>query len=205
MPPPGAVEARDEVEARPGPGVLKEGIVLLELMGGVLPASHILREWGITPVATYFSEIDEGAIRVAKKEFPEATNLGPVQDIDTPLLDKVLGEHPERTRVLACAGPPCVGVSKLNRFRKGVMDEASNLVLAVKVIFQHLSKRLEHKFIGLMECTDMDPEHRVVYDSVFGAPPFLLCAPHFAPVTRKRLWWTNNEPAWPEGTEGQSP
>ena len=71
------------MEARPGPGVLKEGIVLLELMGGVLPASHILREWGITPVATYFSEIDEGAIRVAKKEFPEATNLGPVQDIDT--------------------------------------------------------------------------------------------------------------------------
>ena len=47
----------------------------------------------------------------------------------------------------------------------------------------------------------MGPEHRVAYDSVFGAPPFLLCASHFAPVTRKRLWWTNNEPAWPEGTE----
>ena len=103
--------------------------------------------------------------------------------------------------MLACAGPPCVGVSKLNRFRKGVLDEASNLVMAVKVIFQYLSERLGHKFLGLMECTDMDPEHRVAYDSVFGKPPLLLCASHFAPVTRKRLWWTNNNPDWPEGTE----
>ena len=77
---------RDEEEVSPGPSEAEEGIVLLELMGGVLPASHILREWGMTPEATYYSEIDEGAIRVAKKEFPEATNLGPVQDIGTPLL-----------------------------------------------------------------------------------------------------------------------
>ena len=82
-----------------------------------------------------------------------------------------------------------------------MMDEAPNLVLAVKVIFQHIASRLGHRFVGLMECTDMDPEHRVAYDSVFGVPPFLLCASHFAPVTRKRLWWTNNEPTWPEGTE----
>ena len=59
-----------------------------------------------------------GAIRAAKKEFPEATNLGPVQDIDTLLLDTILMERPFGTRVLACAGPPCVGVSKLNKFRK---------------------------------------------------------------------------------------
>ena len=68
------------------------------------------------------------------------------------------------------------------------MDEASNLVLVAKVIFQHLARRLGHRFVGLMECTDMDPDHRVVYDSIIGAPPFLLCASHFAPVTRKRLW-----------------
>ena len=110
---PRTVNPRNEVEASPGPGVSKEGIVLLELMGGVLPASHILKEWGITPVATYYSEIDEGSIRVAKKEFPEATNLGPVQDISRSVCQDIVDKYPPDTLYLLGAGPPCTDVSRL--------------------------------------------------------------------------------------------
>ena len=49
------------------------------------------------------------------------------------------------------------------------MDEASNLVPAVRVIFQHVAKRLGYGFGDLVECMGMDPDHRVKDHGLVGA------------------------------------
>ena len=169
-------------------------------MGGVLPISHAVATWGAGVEAAYFSEISKDTLAVVMAVLPNAARLRPVEQIEVGRLDQLAGQH-SGLAFLCGTCPSCVGISKLNDFGRGIQDEASNLALVVKVIVQHLAAKLGENFLGLVECTDMKAEYREVYDSIFGGPPFVLCASHFAPVTRKRLWWTNVAPEWPEGTK----
>ena len=150
--------------------------------------------------AAYFSEISKDTLAAVVAVFPRAARLRPVEQIEVGCLDQLAGQH-SGLAFLCGTRPACVGVSKLSKFGRGIQDGASNLVLAVKVIFQHLAAKLGKHFLGLVKCTDMKAEYREVYGSIFDSPPCFLCASHFAPVTRRRLWCAHVAPEWPAGTK----
>ena len=92
--------------------------VLVELFAGLCSASFACERLGIKPTAAFASEIDEDAITVMTANFPITRPLGSVEDLAGDLIDQLAAQYPDAVWAV-CGGPPCVGVSMLNRKRKG--------------------------------------------------------------------------------------
>ena len=176
--------------------------VLLELFGGILPCSLVTSSFPNKPLATYFSEIDEDALAVITKQWPEAVPLGDIRSISLDVLAGMVSAHPEVTWVLT-GGPPCTDVSLLKDSRDGAFGPASILRDEFKRIYNALSDLAQGRVYGLMECTPMDDQDKVAYDAVFGSQSraFELCSSWWAPVTRKRWWWVNFQPIFPSNVK----
>ena len=144
------------------------------------------------------SEIDEAAVQVASVQHPDAVPLGPIQDISTATIQNIIDSFPQALFAIL-GGPPCQDVSLLSGNRAGADGPRSGL--------REEFARIYHTFealtppgavFGLMECTRMSRADREAYDRVFGNPPVDVCARHFSPCTRGRLWWSSHSPFWPE-------
>ena len=173
-------------------------VVLVELFSGLLPGSLAADNLNIPVAATFFSEIDEAAVQVASVQHPDAVPLGPIQDISTATIQNIIDSFPQALFAIL-GGPPCQDVSLLSGNRAGADGPRSGL--------REEFARIYHTFealtppgavFGLMECTRMSRADREAYDRVFGNPPVDVCARHFSPCTRGRLWWSSHSPFWPE-------
>ena len=163
----------------------------MELFAGLLTASFVAQDMNLPVTATYFSETESAALKVASVQFPEAMCLGAVEGITEDTVSRIVAEHSD---ALFCVvgGPPCQDVSKLNPSRTGAEGSRSGLRAHFQRVYNLFASRAPGSTFGLMECTQMSARDRSYYDAVFGSPPFLLCSRHFAPITRPRLWWCSH-------------
>ena len=163
----------------------------MELFAGLLTASFVAQDMNLPVTATYFSETESAALKVASVQFPEAMCLGAVEGITEDTVSRIVAEHSD---ALFCVvgGPPCQDVSKLNPSRTGAEGSKSGLRAHFQRVYNLFASRAPGSTFGLMECAQMSARDRSYYDTVFGSPPFLLCSRHFAPITRPRLWWCSH-------------
>ena len=95
---------------------------------------------------------------------------------------------------------PCVDVSKLNKHRSGAGGPNSSLFVQFKTIYDFFKQARGDQVKGVMECTPMDRDDMLKFNEVFGSWPWELCSRHWKPVTRRRWWWLDFAPSFPEGT-----
>lgn len=155
---------------------------VLSLFDGMRCGYFCLEQAGVEVTNYYASEINEYAIKVADKNFPEATNLGDVTkwrewDIDWSSIDLIL------------AGFPCQAWSVAGS-QGGTNDPRGRVALVLMEIWQHLKQENpDHYFF--FENVFMKAEYESYLNNLFGVKPHKIESNLIAPVDRKRNYWTN--------------
>ena len=98
--------------------------VIIELFSGIMIGSTACSQLGLHIVATFYSEIQADAMRVAATLFPEAVSLGDISFITAEVVDKIVNLHPNSV-FLVMGGPPCQDVSLLNEERRRLGKQIS--------------------------------------------------------------------------------
>ena len=160
-------------------------IKILSLFDGISCAQIVLKQLGLTDYIYLSSEIDENAINITKKNFPNTINIGNVCDIKT---DTELFKNP----YLLIGGSPCQNLSSRGN-KKGLEGEKSSLFYEYKRIL------LETKpdFFLLENVGSMSLKNRDIItnelQNVYGSQINIIKinSSLFVPQNRRRYYWTN--------------
>ena len=155
---------------------------VLSLFDGISCGMVALERVGIKVDAYYASEIDENAIAISQKNYPNIIRLGDVtrwQDWNIPWekIDLLIG------------GSPCQGFSFAGK-QLNFDDPRSKLFFEFVDILNHIkSKNPNVKF--LLENVKMKNEYEQVITEHLGVKPEHINSLKFVPQNRPRVYWTN--------------
>jgi site-specific DNA-cytosine methylase len=163
---------------------------ILSLFDGISCARVALERAGIPVEAYYASEIDEKAIQVSLKNYPDIIHVGDITklSVSNPInwnCDN--GENWEsvfKDIDLICGGSPCQSFSLAGN-KKG-FDGKSGLFWE----FARLVKTLQPKYF-LLENVKMKQEWQDVISNELGVKPIEINSSLVSGQNRKRLYWTN--------------
>jgi len=149
---------------------------VLSLFDGISCGQVALQRAGVQYENYYASEIDEKAITIATKNFPNMTHLGDVTKIlgkDLPKIDLLMG------------GSPCQGFSSAGK-TLGFDDDRSKLFFE----FIRLMEELQPRYFFL-ENVAMKQEWLDIISGYMGVEPTFINSRMFSAQDRKRYYWTN--------------
>lgn len=149
---------------------------VLSLFDGISCGQIALQRAGVQYEHYYASEIDEKAITIATKNFPNMTHLGDVTKIlgkDLPKIDLLMG------------GSPCQGFSSAGK-TLGFDDDRSKLFFE----FIRLMEELQPRYFFL-ENVVMKQEWLDIISGYMGVEPTFINSRMFSAQDRKRYYWTN--------------
>lgn len=161
-----------------------EGITVLSLFDGISCGKLALERAGIKVDKYYASEIDQFAMQVSKKNYPDIIQLGDVTawrnwDIDWSKIDLLIG------------GSPCQGFSFAGK-QLNFNDDRSKLFFEYVDILNHI-KSVNPKVKFLLENVRMKKEYQDVISSYLGTIPIKINSSLVSAANRNRLYWTNFE------------
>lgn len=151
---------------------------VLSLFDGMSCGQIALNRLGIKYKNYYASEIDKYAIQVAQANYPETTQLGPVEFITK----EMFGENKID---LIIGGSPCQGFSIAGK-QLNFKDPRSVLFFE----FVRLIKELNPKYF-LLENVKMKKEYQDIITEYMGVEPIEINSALVSAQNRKRLYWTN--------------
>lgn len=149
---------------------------VLSLFDGMSSGQIALERMGIKVDNYFASEIDQNAIKVTMKNYPNTIQLGDVtkwKDWDLPNLDLIMG------------GSPCQGFSfsgKCLNFE----DPRSKLLFEFVDIVNHCKSKY-----FLLENVKMKKEHQDIISDYLGVQPIEINSALVSAQNRVRLYWTN--------------
>ena len=149
---------------------------VLSLFDGVSCGRLALERAGVKVSAYYSSEIDEHAITISQRHYPEIHQLGDVtgwRDWTLPKID------------LLMAGSPCQGFS-FNGKRLALDDPRSRLFWEFVAVLERVKPRW-----FLLENVRMEPEHAAVITNALGVQPRIINSSLMSAQHRIRYYWTN--------------
>ena len=132
------------------------------------------------PYTYYASEIDENAIKVTQKNFPQTIQLGDVRTLTLPNVkfDLIL------------AGSPCQGFSRAG-LQQGLKDSRSNLLFEFLNILSTIKERQTEPVYFILENTRMNKELEQFISKSLGVQPLRINSASVSAQNRERLYWTN--------------
>ena len=149
---------------------------VLSLFDGMSCGQIALDQLGI-PVGKYYAaEIDEYAITVTKKNYPNTIHLGDVTKVDGTKLDKI---------DLLIGGSPCQGFSFAGK-QLNFNDPRSALFFE----YVRLLKECKPKYF-MLENVRMKQEFQDIISSYLGVEPVMINSSLLSAQNRVRLYWTN--------------
>lgn len=154
----------------------KNKLSVLSLFDGIGTGRLILDQLEIPVEAYYASEIDEKAVSISARHYPDIIQLGDVNRIDFSSLPKI---------DLLLGGSPCQDVSIAGK-REGLGGARSGLY---KKYVEALEVLKPTYF--LLENTKMRKEYMETISADLGVAPIELDSSLFSATARKRLYWFN--------------
>jgi site-specific DNA-cytosine methylase len=156
-------------------------ITVLSLFDGLSGARVALDSLGID--CTYYaSEIDEPAIAVSKKNYPDTIHLGSVIDVkgaDLPAIDLLIG------------GSPCQSLSGLNAFRQDIMQAGLNGKSKLFFEYVRILQEVKPKYFLMENVASMNESERLTITQLVGVEPIRINSELLTAQMRDRLYWTN--------------
>ena len=148
---------------------------VLSLFDGISVARYALGD----RVKTYYaSEIDEKAIQIAKKNFPDTIHAGDVRIVKAESLPKI---------DLLIGGSPCQDLSIAKKDRKGLDGDRSGLFWE----FIRILREVKPTYFVLENVASMPKDAKETITRETGVEPVMINASLVSAQSRKRLFWTN--------------
>lgn len=151
---------------------------VLSLFDGMSCGQIALNRVGINYINYFSSEIDEYAIKVTQKNYPQTIQLGDINHIKFNELPKI---------DLLIAGSPCQGFSFAGK-QLNFNDDRSKLFFN----FVDALNILKPKHF-LLENVKMKKDYQNIISSYLGVEPIEINSNLVSAQNRKRLYWTNIE------------
>lgn len=155
---------------------------ILSLFDGIGVGYLALQRAGIKVNKYYASEIDEYAMQVSERNYPDIIRLGDVRNwqewnIDWANIDLLIG------------GSPCQGFSFAGK-QLNFEDERSKLFFEYVDILNHI-RAINPDVKFLLENVRMKKEYQNIISSYLGVQPVMIDSALVSAQRRKRLYWTN--------------
>lgn len=155
---------------------------VLSLFDGISCGMVALERSGINVEKYYASEIDENAIAISQKNYPNIIRLGDVTKwrewgIPWAEIDLVIG------------GSPCQGFSFAGK-KLNFNDVRSKLFFEFVDILKHIRVH-NPNVLFLLENVVMKEEHQNIISEHLGVEPTLINSNSFSAQNRSRLYWAN--------------
>lgn len=130
----------------------------------------------------YASEIEETAIAISNKNYPQIIRLGDVTkwrewDVNWSEIDLLIG------------GSPCQGFSHAGK-KLNFNDPRSKLFFEFVDILNHIRQN-NPNVLFLLENVAMKKEHQMIITEHLGVEPVLINSNSFSAQNRSRLYWCN--------------
>jgi len=122
-------------------------------------------------------EIDEYAVNISKKNFPDIIHHSDVRELKEPILNVDL----------LCGGSPCQDLSIARKDRKGLDGERSGLFWE----YVRILRLLKPKYFILENVASMTKENKDTITRELGVEPIMINAALVSAQNRKRFFWTN--------------
>ena len=152
------------------------GINVLSVFDGMSCGQLAISKIGIKINKYFASEIDNHAIKVTQKNFPDTIQVGDITKLkgsNFPSIDLLIG------------GSPCQGFSFAGK-QLNFNDPRSKLFFE----FVRLKNEINPKFF-LLENVKMKQEYQDIISSFLGVQPIEINSNLVSAQNRKRLYWTN--------------
>lgn len=158
---------------------------VLSLFDGISCGQLALNKAGIEYDKYYASEIDDYAIKIAQKNYPNTIQLGDITNISNEQLDKL----PKIDLILG--GSPCQGFSYSG---KGLnfSDPRSKLFFEFDRILKNILS-INPKVKFLFENVRMKKGWHKIISEFLGCEPIYINSSLLSAQSRPRLYWTNVE------------
>lgn len=155
---------------------------VLSLFDGISCGMVALERAGIPVEKYYASEIDEYAMKISKKNYPNIIQLGDIRNITEEVLNSIMPID------MIIGGSPCQDLSstKQDRERKGLKGEKSKLFYEYLRILKYVNPKW-----FLLENVVMDIENQNEITTLLNTEPILINSNLVCAADRERLYWTN--------------
>ena len=156
---------------------------VLSLFDGMSCGQIALTRANIHVDRYYASEIDEKAIAITQRNYPDTIQLGDVEnwqdwDIDWASIDLIMG------------GSPCQGFSNGSWTQTGPRDERSRLFFVFVDILNHV-RALNPNVKFLLENVSMKPEWLNLISDYLGVRGVYINSDRVSAQNRQRYYWAN--------------
>lgn len=154
------------------------GLKVLSLFDGISCGMVALERAGL-PVERYVAyEIEENAIKISKKNYPQIEHCG---DVTTADFTQYAGFD------LLIGGSPCQSLSIVQSKTRQHLDGKS------KLFFEYVRAKNEMhpKYFLFENVASMNEESKKIISELLGCEPVFIDSADFSAQTRPRLYWTN--------------
>lgn len=160
---------------------------ILSLFDGISCAQVALNRNGFNIEKYFASEINEEAIAITQKHFPNTVQLGNVKHIAEFGFYEVSGLSKNIEVDLLIGGSPCQDLSIAKRERKGLSGNRSGLFWD----FLKILNELQPRYFILENVASMSRLERDTISNALSIEPVMIDAKYFSAQNRKRYFWTN--------------
>ena len=143
-----------------------------------------LERAGIPIEKYYASEIDEYAMKISNKNYPEIIQLGDIRNISEEVLDSIMPID------MIIGGSPCQDLSNYKYDRgevTGLNGEKSGLFYE----YIRILKYVKPKYFLLENVASMEDKWKDLMSEIIGVQPIMINSALVCAAERKRLYWTN--------------
>lgn len=149
---------------------------VLSLFDGISCGQVALERAGIPVEVYYASEIDQNAIKVTQKNYPNTQQLGDVTKLtNLPEVDLLMG------------GSPCQSLSITTSNKRENLNGKSKLFFE----YVRILEEVKPKWFLFENVASMNTQSKDVISTHLGAEPLLIDSSSFSAQRRPRLYWTN--------------
>jgi DNA (cytosine-5)-methyltransferase 3A len=152
---------------------------VLSLFDGISGGQIALERLGIVPKKYFASEIDQHAIAITQKNFPNTIQLGDVKGVDGKTLPKI---------DLIIGGSPCQSLSIASRSKQSGLTSGKSTIFYEYV---RLLREVKPKYFLLENVASMKKKDKDEISKELGVQPILINSKDFSGQLRSRLYWTN--------------
>lgn len=157
---------------------------ILSLFDGISCARIALKKAKIPVDVYYSSEIEDPAIKIAQKRFPETVQLGDIKTLNKRFdMNKNFANGID----LMIGGSPCQDLSIAKTNREGLKGKRSGLFYE----YLRILKEVKPKYFILENVASMPKEAKAEITKCLGVEPIMINANLVSAQNRKRLFWTN--------------
>lgn len=167
-------------------GIGLKGLKVLSLFDGISCGQVALERAGFKVDTYYASEIEESAIKITQKNYPDTIQLGDITKLTNDQLDRIMPID------IVIGGSPCQDLSNYKYDRgevTGLNGEKSGLFYE----YIRILKYVNPKYFLLENVASMEDKWRDLISEVLGVKPIMINSALVSAQERKRYYWTNIE------------